>query len=83
MASKTVCIYYWTDQGIITTPTIHKKDGDDLATLADRLQLMVGQSDVAGHSVDADRLGAANRAWVAEHAMFGPAVKTFIERLKR
>lgn len=59
------------------------KDGDDLAALADRLQLMVGQADVAGHAVDADRLGAANRAWVAEHAMFAPAVKTFIERLKR
>ncbi|OWQ87491.1 glycosyl transferase family 1 [Roseateles aquatilis] len=59
------------------------KDGDDLGALPDRLQMLVGQSDVAGQSVDADRLGAANRAWVAEHAMFAPAVTKFVARLAR
>ena len=29
-----------------------------------------------------DARGAANRAWVAEHAMFAPAVKRFVARLK-
>lgn len=59
------------------------KDGEDLATLPDRLQLLAGESDVAGRAVDADRLGAANRAWVAQHAMFGPAVTRFVDRLQQ
>lgn len=59
------------------------KHDEDLATLPDRLQMLLGEADVGGQSVDADRLGAANRAWIAEHAMFGPAVSRFIERLKR
>lgn len=60
------------------------KDGEDLATLPDRLLLMTGQVEAGDHQqqpVDADRLGAANRAWVAEHAIFGPAVKRFVARL--
>ena len=28
-------------------------------------------------------VGAANRAWVAAHAMFGPAVARFVDRLQR
>jgi len=59
------------------------KDDEDLGTLPDRLRMLVGQAEVAGQAVDADRLGAANRAWVAAHAMFGPAVARFVERLQR
>ena len=59
------------------------KDDEDLGALPDRLRMLVGQSDVAGQAVDADRLGAANRAWVAAHAMFGPAVARFVDRLQR
>ena len=59
------------------------KDDEDLGALPDRLRMLVGQADVAGQAVDADRLGAANRAWVAAHAMFGPAVARFVDRLQR
>ena len=59
------------------------KDDEDLGALPDRLRMLVGQAEVAGQAVDADRLGAANRAWVAAHAMFGPAVARFVERLQR
>lgn len=59
------------------------KDDEDLGALPDRLRMLVGQDDVAGQAVDADRLGAANRAWVAAHAMFGPAVARFVDRLQR
>lgn len=59
------------------------KDDEDLGALPDRLRMLVGEADVAGQAVDADRLGAANRAWVAAHAMFGPAVARFVDRLQR
>ena len=59
------------------------KDDEDLGALPDRLRMLVGQADVAGQAVDADPLGAANRAWVAAHAMFGPAVARFVDRLQR
>lgn len=54
------------------------RDEDPATTLPQRLQTLLG----AGEDVHgADRLGASNRAWVAEHAMFGPAVKRFVARL--
>lgn len=34
-------------------------------------------------SAQADALGAANRAWVAKHGLFAPAVKTFLQRLQQ
>jgi hypothetical protein len=33
-------------------------------------------------AIDADAAGAANRAWVAEHALFPPAVERFLQRLR-
>ena len=33
-------------------------------------------------ALDADAAGAMNRAWVAEHAMFPPAVQRFLSRLR-
>ena len=32
-------------------------------------------------AIDAEAAGAANRAWVAEHALFPPAVQQFLQRL--
>lgn len=47
--------------------------GQDAGDLAPRLQAMQAQ---------ADRVAASNRAWVAEHALFGPCVAAFVARLR-
>lgn len=58
-------------------------DHDAPADLPARLMALLGAGGGTDQAADhdADRLGAANRAWVAEHAMFGPAVKRFVARL--
>jgi glycosyltransferase involved in cell wall biosynthesis len=56
------------------------RDGDNGLILADgerldaqRLQPLLAR---------ADAMAAANRAWVQQHAMFGPSVAAFVERLR-
>jgi glycosyltransferase involved in cell wall biosynthesis len=44
------------------------------ADLADSLAALAGS---------AERIADANRAWIAEHAMFAPAVERFVERLRQ
>jgi len=55
--------------------------------LIDRQRGVIVQDDLAELPVqmaviDADTAGAANRAWVAEHALFPPAVERFLHRLR-
>lgn len=63
-------------------------DDEPLSALPARLLALGPESPHAANRAEkrtdtpADALGAANRAWVAEHAMFGPAVKRFVARLK-
>ena len=46
--------------------------GDDLAGLPAALHMLAPQ---------AERIAAANRAWVAEHGLFAPAVAGLLARL--
>lgn len=55
--------------------------------LIDRQRGVIVQDDLAElptqmAAIDADAAGAANRAWVAEHALFPPAVARFLHRLR-
>ncbi len=61
--------------GVILATDPHPDAAAQRAALPQRLAALV---DDAAH---ADVLGAANRAWVAQHAMFAPAVKRFVARL--
>lgn len=49
-------------------------DPDALTGLPARLDALVNDAHL-------DAMGAANRAWVAQNALFGPAVKRFVARL--
>lgn len=49
-------------------------DQDALTGLPARLDALVNDAHI-------DAMGAANRAWVAHNALFGPAVKRFVARL--
>ncbi len=49
-------------------------DQDALTGLPARLDTLVNDAHI-------DAMGAANRAWVAHNALFGPAVKRFVARL--
>ncbi len=49
-------------------------DRDELTSLPARLSALAGDAHI-------DAMGAANRAWVAHNALFGPAVKRFVARL--
>jgi len=49
-------------------------DQDELTRLPARLAALVDDAHI-------DAMGAANRAWVAQNALFGPAVKRFVARL--
>lgn len=44
--------------------------------------LLAAMQDLTPTPEAAAAAGAANRAWVAEHAMFGPAVQRFVQRLR-
>jgi L-malate glycosyltransferase len=49
-------------------------DPDELTRLPARLAALADDAHI-------DAMGAANRAWVAQNALFGPAVKRFVARL--
>jgi glycosyltransferase involved in cell wall biosynthesis len=53
------------------------RDDEDLAALPQRLQ------DLTLDPQMAERAGAANRAWVAQHGLFAPAVQRFLARLRQ
>jgi L-malate glycosyltransferase len=57
------------------------RSGDNGLVLADRA--MPGLPELDALAARAAAIAAANRAWVAEHALFPPAVRSFLERLKQ
>ena len=56
------------------------RQGDNGLVLADGA--VPAETDLAALRQRADTIAADNRAWVQQHALFAPAVKAFVERLR-